>query len=66
MDALKTVFTSIDEKHEATLMDHNECVLCGTALSFKHEVDYLTLQVKEEGSCPSCRIQLRKRDFTLQ
>jgi hypothetical protein len=66
MDALKTLFTSLDEKHEVTLMEQNECVLCGTALAFKHSIDYLTLKVEEEGNCPSCRVSLRKREFSLQ
>lgn len=53
-------------EQEAFLEDHNCCCLCGTELQFKHTVDYLTLQVNEEASCPSCRIQLKKRDYTLQ
>lgn len=51
---------------EAFLEDQTTCCLCGTSLKFAHQVDYLTLRVHEEADCPSCMIQLRSREHTLQ
>ena len=66
MEFTKEIFTSTDAKHEMILEDQNHCCLCGTKLRFQHKVDYMTLKIEEEASCPSCHIQLRKREATLQ
>lgn len=52
--------------HEFAIEDHNTCCLCGTDLKFEHKIDYMTLVVNESATCPSCRIQMRKRDYVLQ
>ena len=66
MDAAKTIYMSIDQKHEAVLEDQNRCCLCGTDLKFQHKVDYMTMKIEEKSNCPSCQIELRQKDFTLQ
>lgn len=66
MEATKTIYMSIDKNHEAVLEDQNCCCLCGTDLKFEHKVDYITLKIEEKSKCPSCQIDLRQRDFTLQ
>lgn len=50
---------------EAFLQDVNHCCLCGHQLRFEHLVDFLQLTVLESASCEPCKIQLRKRLFTL-
>lgn len=59
-------FVSTEEEREMTIEGHNTCCLCGSDLKFQHQIDYMTLVVKEEAHCPSCRIQMRQRDHTLQ
>lgn len=58
----------IDEntKYEIVLDDENNCCLCGSNLKFNHQVDYLTLTIKEEAHCPSCNIQMKSREHVLQ
>ncbi len=51
---------------EAFLQDVNHCCLCGHQLKFDHLVDFIQLNVIENASCSPCKIQLRKRFFTLQ
>jgi hypothetical protein len=65
MEASKE-YVSVEQEHQLVLDDHNLCCLCGTKLKFQHKVDYQSLVVKEEAYCPSCQIQMKKRDFTLQ
>lgn len=66
MEAAQIIYVSIDKKHEAILEDQNRCCLCGTDLKFKHTVDYISLKIEEKSNCPSCQIELRDREFTLQ
>ncbi|HVK61572.1 MAG TPA: hypothetical protein VM432_08485 [Bdellovibrionales bacterium] len=65
MDA-KTNYTSTHIDHEIVLMDENTCCLCGTELKFEHKIDYMILSVKEEASCPACRIKMKSKEFVLQ
>lgn len=68
MNALKLApqYVSNKEEHEVILDDENNCCLCGSTLNFKHEVDYITLQVKEDAHCPSCQIQMKSKSFSVQ
>ena len=50
-----------EEKSKATT-----CVLCGTALIFKHNVQHADHVVHEESNCPSCRIRGRQSTHSLQ
>lgn len=61
-----TVFASEKQEHEIVLDDENNCCLCGSALNFKHEVDYATLRIKEDAHCPSCQIQMKSKEHKLQ
>jgi hypothetical protein len=63
---IRNEFTSHKEEHEPIIEDQNHCCLCGTALKFQHQVDYLNLTVKEDGHCPSCQVRLKSRDHRLQ
>lgn len=58
-------FVSKKKEHQPILSDTNECCLCGSKLVFKHEVDFLTLKVREEADCPTCQISLKTKDFPL-
>lgn len=58
-------FASEKEEHQFILDDHNTCCLCGTQLEFKHEVDFLNLKVRENATCPSCKIDLKPKEHTL-
>lgn len=59
-------YTSPKQEHEPVIEDHNHCCLCGTKLRFQHRIDYLSLIVQEEAHCPTCHVQMKKRDHTLQ
>ncbi len=50
---------------DAFLQEQNLCCLCGHELNFDHVVDFMQLTVIESASCDPCKIQLRKRLFTL-
>ena len=66
MDARDTSlkeFTSPRQEHEPIIDDENCCCLCGTSLKFQHKIDYLTLTIQD---CPSCRIQMKSKEHTLQ
>lgn len=57
---------SFEQEHDLIIETQNTCCLCGTALNFTHKVDYVTLKVQEDASCPSCMIQMRSREHILQ
>lgn len=59
-------FTTTDRQYQTVIQDHNQCSLCGSLLHFKHQVDFLTLHVREEADCPICHIRLKVKDFPLQ
>lgn len=59
-------YVSQNSEHEVILDDENNCCLCGSTLNFKHEVDYSTLRIKEDAHCPSCQIQMKSKEFSLQ
>tara|TARA_B100001248_G_C27392018_1_gene462991 strand:- start:2572 stop:2772 length:201 start_codon:yes stop_codon:yes gene_type:complete len=42
------------------------CSLCGSTLKLIHNVDYIKQEVEEQGKCPSCGVQSKKRNFVLQ
>ena len=66
MDTGAKEFTSEKTEHEPILVDENSCCLCGSNLKFEHKVDYLTLRIQEDAHCPSCRIQMKSKEHTLQ
>jgi hypothetical protein len=66
MNDLKATYVSTKEEYEIVLDDENNCCLCGSLLKFTHEVDYLSLTIKENAHCPSCNIQMKSRDHKLQ
>lgn len=51
---------------EESVEEHNQCVLCGTALTFKHKTDFIAGTVVEEANCPSCGIRNRQSSYSLQ
>jgi hypothetical protein len=66
MNDQKVTYTSDKSEHEIVLDDENNCCLCGSNLKFNHVVDYLTLTIKEDAHCPSCKIQMKSREHVLQ
>jgi hypothetical protein len=65
MESIKE-YVSPKKEHQPVIEDQNHCCLCGSKLKFQHKIDYQSLNVKEEAFCPSCQIQMKKREFTLQ
>ena len=51
---------------EEVLNDHLQCVLCGSALSFKHKTDFIEQTVTEDAHCPSCQVRNRQTAHRLQ
>jgi len=51
---------------EESVDDHLSCVLCGTALTFKHKTDFITNQVDEEAHCNACGVRNRQSVYNLQ
>ena len=66
MNAKEITYISSKQEHEIILDDENNCCLCGSDLKFAHNVDYLTLTIKEEAHCPSCNIQMKSREHKIQ
>lgn len=66
MNIKETTYMSTKEEHEMILDDENNCCLCGSNLKFSHNVDYLTLMIKEDAHCPSCKIQMKSKEHKLQ
>ncbi len=58
-------YISQKSEHEYIIAEENHCCLCGTKLKFKHQVDYLTLQVREDAHCPSCQIQMKSKEHII-
>ena len=65
MEGLKQYFSKKKE-HQPIIDDQNSCCLCGTKLIFKHKIDYLTLDVREEADCPTCGIRMKTKNHRLQ
>ena len=63
---ISTAYMSDKSEHEIVLDDENNCCLCGSTLALKHQVDYLTLTIKEDAHCPSCKIQMKSKQHSLQ
>lgn len=51
---------------EESIDDHLNCVLCGGALKFSHQTDFLALKVVEEAHCPTCHVRNRQTAYGLQ
>jgi hypothetical protein len=51
---------------EESVNDHNNCVLCGTPLTFKHHTNFADHTVAEDANCQGCRIRSRQTVHTLQ
>lgn len=52
--------------NEDIIENLESCVLCGSKLRFKHQTDYLNLQVHEEATCPDCGVKNKVNQFILQ
>ena len=52
--------------NEIAIDDYLKCALCGQALSFSHQFDYMSLKVKEEAQCSCCKVKLKSREYSLQ
>jgi len=65
MNAQNGIPTS-DLSKEDIIENIETCCLCGARLKFKHQTDYLTLQVQEEAECPDCGIKNKTSSFILQ
>ena len=63
---LSSQYVSEKQEHEIIIDDENNCCLCGSTLNFKHSVDYMTLRIKEDASCPSCMIQMKSKEHSIQ
>lgn len=59
-------YLSPKKEHQYIIEDQNTCCLCGTKLVFQHKIDYMTLKVREDADCPSCRVRMKTRDHGLQ
>ncbi|MBX3023264.1 MAG: hypothetical protein KF799_16440 [Bdellovibrionales bacterium] len=57
---------SKNEWMQESLQDHLQCVLCGTALEFKHKTDFIAQTVSEDAHCPSCQVRNRQTSHRLQ
>ncbi len=57
---------SKDDWRQEVLQDHFQCVLCGTALTFRHKTDFITQIVTEDAHCPSCQVRNRQASHRLQ
>ncbi|MCB0414782.1 MAG: hypothetical protein KDD50_10640 [Bdellovibrionales bacterium] len=53
-------------KQAQFLEDYNHCVLCGTELEFTHIAHFIHQTVEETATCPSCDIQTRQKQHSLQ
>lgn len=42
------------------------CSLCGSNLTFNHNIDHIKQEVTEEAKCTMCGIRNKKRQFALQ
>lgn len=51
---------------QAKIEEHLNCLLCGTPLQFKHQVDHIDQVVHEEAHCSCCGIRNRQADHSLQ
>jgi hypothetical protein len=51
---------------QEAVIDHTQCVLCGTDLRFSHKTDFVAGVVSEDAHCPACRIRNRQTTHTLQ
>ncbi len=68
MDALKDLNEENNQftYSEIGVDDYLKCALCGQELKFSHQIDYLTLSVKEEAHCACCKVRMKTRDYTIQ
>jgi hypothetical protein len=51
---------------EEAMNDHLLCVLCGSAMTFKHKTDFITNTVCEDAHCSACGVRNRQSVYTLQ
>lgn len=65
MDAENTIAPRLSPQQEDFLEVENQCCICGTDLTFAHELDATALILKEKAHCPCCKIQLKDKDFTI-
>ena len=55
-----------DEKYLVFFENENNCPLCGTDLELSYDSNYQTRTVRESAQCPSCKIQIKSREFAIQ
>jgi C4-type Zn-finger protein len=51
---------------EMFLEAEQSCSLCGSNLTFSHNIDHVKKEVVEEACCKMCGIKNKKRQFALQ
>lgn len=60
--------------HRTSPLDHrqnmieyyNNCSMCGSDLDFSHVTQFQYNEVKVEGHCPCCQVQLKNETHQLQ
>ncbi len=55
-----------DEKYVVFVENENNCPLCGSGLELTYNSNYQTREMKEDANCPSCKIQIKTRTFSIQ
>jgi hypothetical protein len=59
-------YRSSQTEYAYIIEEENHCCLCGTQLKFEHKFDYASLTIREDASCPSCRIQMKSKEHGIQ
>jgi DNA-directed RNA polymerase subunit RPC12/RpoP len=65
MSLEKRAHKQLSTRQEDYIEVEHHCCLCGTELEFFHNLDDLSLKVKEKAQCPKCHVQLKEREHTL-
>ena len=65
MEIEETENIDLTPTQEEFVDNETSCCLCGTELTFHHEVDWLTQKVKEKAQCPSCGVQTKEKEHQL-
>lgn len=56
---------SLTPQQESYLEGESQCCLCGTPLEFQHKHDDEAIMIKEQASCPRCKIVLKEKEFIV-
>lgn len=65
MEIEKSNAAKLSPQQEDFLEVENQCCLCGSELTFNHELDETAQLLKEKAFCPCCKIQLKDKDFII-